>query len=324
MYQANEKRYDKMIYNRLGNSGLKVSAIALGLWKNFGDETPLSTQKDIIETAFDNGITYFDLANNYGDGAAEKNFGRILREDLSTHRDEMVISTKAGYYMWPGPYGEWGSKKNLFASMDQSLERMQLDYVDIFYHHRPDPNTPLEETAEALDLLVRQGKALYVGISNYRAPEAEKMIQLLKAKHTPIIVHQPRYNLLDRWIEDGLKDVLKQEQIGTVAFSPLAQGLLTDRYLNGIPDDSRVKKFDSLKEERVEKTIVQVKGLNEIAINRGQTLAEMALSWDLKDDSVSSVIIGASRVSQLMDNLKALEHLEFSAAELAEIDNILG
>ena len=286
------------------------------------DETPLSTQKDIIETAFDNGITYFDLANNYGDGAAEKNFGRILREDLSTHRDEMVISTKAGYYMWPGPYGEWGSKKNLFASMDQSLERMQLDYVDIFYHHRPDPDTPLEETAEALDLLVRQGKALYVGISNYRAPEAEKMIQLLKAKHTPIVVHQPRYNLLDRWIEDGLKDVLKQEQIGTVAFSPLAQGLLTDRYLNGIPDDSRVKKFDSLKEERVEKTIVQVKGLNEIAINRGQTLAEMALSWDLKDDSVSSVIIGASRVSQLMDNLKALEHLEFSATELAEIDNI--
>lgn len=324
-YTANENRYQDMIYRRVGNSGLKLPALSLGLWHNFGETDKVANQKEIIFGAFDMGITHFDLANNYGPpaGSAETNFGRILHDDLKSYRDEMIISSKAGYYMWPGPYGEWGSKKNLFASMDQSLQRMQLDYVDIFYHHRPDPDTPLEETAEALDLLVRQGKALYIGISNYRAPEAEKMIQLLKAKDTPIVVHQPRYNLLDRWIEDGLKDVLKQEQIGTVAFSPLAQGLLTDRYLNGIPDDSRVKRFDTLSTERVESTLKKVRELNEIAKNRNQTLAEMALSWDLKDNSVSSVIIGASRVSQLKDNLKALEHLDFAPEELAKIDKIV-
>lgn len=327
MYLANEKRYDKMIYNRVGNSGLKLPAISLGLWHNFGDVDTLSNQREIIRGAFNMGITHFDLANNYGPpaGSAEINFGRILKEDLKPYRDELIISSKAGYYMWPGPYGEWGSKKNIIASCDQSLERLGLDYVDIFYHHRPDSDTPLAETAHALDLLVRQGKALYVGVSNYSAEDTKKMTQILKAQGTPFVIHQPSYNMFNRWVEDGLKDVLVEEELGAIAFSPLAQGLLTNRYLNGVPEDSRASRSDSpfLSEEKVTETIDKVRKLNEIAAQRGQSLAEMAIAWILRDGIITSVLVGASRLSQLQDNVKALDNLDFSAEELATIEAVI-
>ena len=327
MYLAKENRYDQMQYNRVGKSGLKLPAISLGLWHNFGDVDKMTTQKEVIFTAFDNGITHFDLANNYGPpaGSAETNFGRILRDDLKAYRDEMIISSKAGYYMWPGPYGEWGSKKNLIASCDQSLQRMGLDYVDIFYHHRPDPETPIEETAHALDLLVRQGKALYVGVSNYSPGQTAAISKLFKEWQTPFVIHQPQYNMFNRSIEEGLTDVLAEEGLGSIVFSPLAQGLLTDRYLDGIPADSRAHRSDSpfLSEDRVEETISKVRQLNQVAQDRGQTLAEMALAWNLRLPEVSSVLIGASRVSQLQDNLKALDNLDFAPEELARIDAIL-
>lgn len=328
MYLAQENRYDKMRYRYVGKSGLRLPEISLGLWHNFGDVDKVATQKEIIYAAFDNGITHFDLANNYGPpaGSAELNFGKILREGLKPYRDEIIISSKAGYYMWPGPYGEWGSKKNLIASCDQSLQRMGLDYVDIFYHHRPDPNTPLVETAHTLDLLVRQGKALYVGVSNYTPEQTAEISKYFKEWHTPFIIHQPRYNMFERTIEHGLTDVLEQEGLGAIVFSPLAQGLLTGRYLNGIPEDSRAHRSDSpfLSEDRVEETLGKVRQLNDVAKDRGQTLAEMALAWNLRQPTIASVLIGASRVSQLEDNLKALDNLEFADEELAKIDSILG
>lgn len=324
MYQAQEKRYETMQYRSVGKSGLKLPLISLGLWHNFGDVDPLDNQRKLVFKAFDEGITHFDLANNYGPpaGSAESNFGRMLKEDLSAYRDEMIISSKAGYYMWPGPYGEWGSKKNLIASCDQSLKRLGLDYVDIFYHHRPDPNTPLEETAHALDLLVQQGKALYVGISNYSAEQTAAMTKILKEQKTPFIIHQQKYNMLNREPEEGLLQVLEEEGIGAITFSPLAQGLLTNRYLNGIPEDSRAASINSpfLSEDRVAETLATVKELNAIAEARGQTLAEMSLAWNIRQEVVSSVLIGASKVSQLEDNLKALGNLTFSEEELAKID----
>ncbi|MHC5374176.1 L-glyceraldehyde 3-phosphate reductase [Enterococcus sp. LJL120] len=327
MYLANENRYEKMLYKRVGKSGLKLPAISLGLWHNFGDVDKLSNQRAILRAAFDNGITHFDLANNYGPpaGSAETNFGRLFKEDFSSYRDEIIISSKAGYYMWPGPYGEWGSKKNIIASCDQSLQRMQLDYVDIFYHHRPDPDTPLEETAHALDLLVKQGKALYVGVSNYSPEQTAAIAKLFKEWHTPFIIHQPQYNMFNRSIEEGLTDVLAKEGLGAIVFSPLAQGLLTNRYLNGVPEDSRAHRSDSpfLSEDRVEATLTKVRRLNDVASARNQTLAEMALAWNLRLPEIASVLIGASRVSQLEDNLKALDNLAFTTAELAEIDQIL-
>ncbi|HIZ54462.1 MAG TPA: L-glyceraldehyde 3-phosphate reductase [Candidatus Enterococcus avicola] len=324
MYQAQEKRYETMQYRSVGKSGLKLPLISLGLWHNFGDVDPLDNQRKLVFKAFDEGITHFDLANNYGPpaGSAESNFGRMLKEDLSAYRDEMIISSKAGYYMWPGPYGEWGSKKNLIASCDQSLKRLGLDYVDIFYHHRPDPNTPLEETAHALDLLVQQGKALYVGISNYSAEQTAAMTKILKEQKTPFIIHQQKYNMLNREPEEGLLQVLEEEGIGAITFSPLAQGLLTNRYLNGIPEDSRAASINSpfLSEGRVTETLATVKELNAIAEARGQTLAEMSLAWNIRQEVVSSVLIGASKVSQLEDNLKALGNLTFSEEEIAKID----
>lgn len=327
MYVASENRYDKMTYRRVGNSGLKLPAVSLGLWHNFGDVDNIENQRAIMRAAFDNGITHFDLANNYGPpaGSAEINFGRIFKEDFMPYRDEIIISSKAGYYMWPGPYGEWGSKKSIIASCDQSLKRMGLDYVDIFYHHRPDPNTPIEETAHALDLLVRQGKALYIGVSNYSPEQTAAISKLFKELRTPFIIHQPRYNMFDRAIENGLTDVLEQEQLGAIPFSPLAQGLLTDRYLNGIPEDSRAHRSDSpfLSEDRVETTIGIVRQLNEVAKKRNQSLAEMALAWILQQQVVASVLIGASRVSQLESNLKALDNLDFTPEEMDEINRIL-
>lgn len=327
MYCPNEDRYDDMVYRRVGKSGLKLSALSLGLWHNFGDVDPISNQRALIHFAFDHGITHFDLANNYGPppGSAETNFGRILKEDLKSYRDELIISSKAGFDMWPGPYGEWGSKKYITASCDQSLTRLQLDYVDIFYHHRPDPDTPIVETAAALDLLVKQGKALYVGVSNYSAAQTKEISQLFKEWNTPFIIHQPRYNMLDRWVEDGLTDVLSENGLGAIVFSPLAQGLLTNRYLNGIPKDSRANRSDSpfLSEENVNETLSIVRELNEVAKERNQTLAEMAIAWLLREDTVASVLIGSSRVSQLEDNLKALNNLDFSSEELSKIESIL-
>ncbi|MGM0124555.1 L-glyceraldehyde 3-phosphate reductase [Enterococcus sp. AZ194] len=327
MFLANEKRYEEMTYNRVGSSGLKLPAISLGLWHNFGDVDTIQNQREIIHGAFDMGITHFDLANNYGPpaGSAEINFGRILHEDLKGYRDELIISSKAGYYMWPGPYGEWGSKKNIIASCDQSLQRMNLDYVDIFYHHRPDFDTPLEETAQALNLLVRQGKALYVGVSNYDAKRTKEIAAIFKRLGTPFIIHQPNYNMFDRWIEEDLLDVLEEEKLGAIVFSPLAQGLLTNRYLNGVPEDSRAHRSDSpfLSEERVEQTLEVVRKLNVLAIQRQQTLAEMALAWNLRHQQIASVLVGASRLSQLKDNVAALNKLTFSSDELAEIDDLL-
>lgn len=326
-YQADSKRYDGMVYNRCGNSGLKLPAVSLGLWHNFGDVTLFENSRAMVHKAFDLGITHFDLANNYGPpaGSAEENFGRILKDDLKSYRDELIISTKAGYYMWPGPYGEWGSKKYLVSSLDQSLKRMNLDYVDIFYHHRPDPNTPLEETMSALDLIVRQGKALYVGISNYQPTEAAKAIKILKELGTPCLIHQPSYSMFNRWVEDGLLDVLQQEGVGSIAFSPLAKGVLTDRYLNGIPADSRAAsqsvflKTDDITLEVISK----VKKLNELAGERGQKLAQMALAWVLRGGRVTSVLIGASKVSQVEDCAKAINKLDFTQEELTRIEQIL-
>ncbi|MGB6179207.1 L-glyceraldehyde 3-phosphate reductase [Carnobacterium sp.] len=327
MYQAAEDRYEKMIYNRVGNSGLKLPALSLGMWHNFGDVDLFENSRKMVHRAFDLGITHFDLANNYGPpaGSAEENFGRILKKDLLPYRDELIISSKAGYYMWPGPYGEFGSKKNLTASIDQSLNRMGLDYVDIFYSHRPDPDTPFEETAQALDLMVRQGKALYIGVSNYSAEQTTEITKIFKDLKTPFIIHQPSYSMYNRWIEDGLQDVLTKNQLGSIAFSPLAQGMLTDRYLDGIPEDSRAGRSSSifLDEKQVHANIDKSRALNEIAKRRGQTLAEMAVSWVLRDGKVTSVLIGASKVSQIEDNVKALENLDFTATELAEIEKTL-
>ncbi|MEO6731059.1 MAG: L-glyceraldehyde 3-phosphate reductase [Ferruginibacter sp.] len=326
-YLPNNNRYQKMQYRRCGNSGVKLSAISLGLWHNFGHVDVLENSRAILRLAFDSGITHFDLANNYGPppGSAEENFGKILKEDFAAHRDEMIISSKAGYTMWDGPYGDWGSKKYLVASLDQSLKRMGLDYVDIFYHHRPDPDTPLEETMTALDLIVRQGKALYAGISNYPADEAAKAIGILKKLGTPCLIHQPKYSMFVRWVEEGLLDVLEQEGVGCIPFSPLAQGLLTNKYLNGIPADSRVAKpHGFLKEGDVnENRISQIRRLNDIALQRNQTLAQMALAWLLKDNRITSVLIGASKPAQLADSLLCLDNIIFNETELDAIEQIL-
>jgi L-glyceraldehyde 3-phosphate reductase len=326
-YQPDSNRYQKkMQYRKCGNSGIKLSALSLGLWHNFGDVDVVDNCKAILKTAFDNGITHFDLANNYGPppGSAETNFGKILKEEFSGYRDEMIISSKAGYYMWPGPYGEWGSKKNLVASMDQSLKRMQLDYVDIFYHHRPDPDTPLEETMATLDLFVRQGKALYVGVSNYPADQAAKAFEILKQLGTPCLIHQPKYSMFERWVEGGLLDVLEQYGVGCIPFSPLAQGLLTNKYLHGIPEGSRATKGVFLKPEQItDDKLSIIKQLNEVAVSRNQTLAQMALAWLLKDKRVTSVLIGASRPEQLLDSMQCLDNLDFSTEELATIETIL-
>ena len=326
MYQANENRYSEMIYNRCGKSGLLLSAMSLGMWHNFGSSADYANMADMVTTAFDLGITHFDLANNYGPvpGSAEENMGKILRNELSAYRDELIISTKAGYTMWPGPYGDHGSRKYLVASLDQSLRRMGLEYVDIFYHHRPDPDTPMEETAAALDYIVRSGKALYAGVSNYTPEQTRKMASLMRGLGTPLTVHQPRYNMLDREFFEGLETTLAEEGIGSVCFCPLAQGLLTDKYLHGIPADSRAASASPfLSESRItEALLAKVRALSEIARNRGQTLAQMATVWDLRN-TLTSVILGASRASQITENVEALKKREFSADELEEIDRIL-
>lgn len=327
-YTANEQRYQQMQYRRCGKSGIQLSALSLGLWHNFGDVDDEAVYRKTLHTAFDCGITHFDLANNYGPppGSAEINFGKILKEDFAAYRDELIISTKAGYYMWPGPYGEWGSKKNLVASLNQSLKRMQLDYVDIFYHHRPDPDTPLEETMMALDLIVRQGKALYVGISNYKSEDAAKAFELLKQLGTPCLIHQPKYSMFERWVEkDGLLNVLEANGVGCIPFSPLAQGLLTNKYLKGIPEGSRATRGVFLKQEQITEAVLsKVRALNDIATTRNQSLAQMALAWLLKDERVTSVLIGASSAAQLLDSVACLQNLHFSNEELATIEMILG
>lgn len=328
MYLASETRYEEMNYNRCGNSGLMLPAVSLGLWHNFGSNGNFETMQDMCRTAFDKGITHFDLANNYGPvpGAAEENFGRILVKGLGAYRDELVISTKAGYDMWPGPYGNWGSKKYLVASLDQSLRRMGLDYVDIYYHHRPDPDTPLEETARALDGIVRSGKALYVGISNYNREQTIAIAELFREMGTPFIINQRKYSMLVRDIEkDGLKDYAAAHGIGIITFCPLAQGLLTDRYLHGIPEDSRIRTDGRfLKENAVnEGTIARVQKLGELAAQRGQTLAQMALAWILRDGDITSVLIGASRPSQILDNIGMIRNISFSEEERRKIDEIL-
>ena len=329
MYIANEKRYDTMKYNRCGNSGLLLPEVSLGLWHNFGSNGNFDTMQDMCYTAFDNGITHFDLANNYGPvpGAAEENFGRILKKGLGEYRDELIISTKAGYDMWPGPYGNWGSKKYLVASLDQSLKRMGLEYVDIYYHHRPDPNTPLEETVRALDGIVRSGKALYIGISNYNKEQTIAAAKMFKELGTPFIINQRKYSIFERAIEkDGLKDYAAANGIGIITFCPLAQGLLTDRYLNGIPADSRIKTDGRfLKENAInEATISKIKDLNVIAAKRGQTLAQMALSWILRDGDITSVLIGASKPSQILDNVGCVGAAPFTEEERKAIDEIAG
>ena len=327
MYKASEKRYDSMAYNRCGNSGLKIPAVSLGLWHNFGDGSSYETMRQICLTAFDNGITHFDLANNYGPepGSAEKNFGRILKEDLGVHRDEIIISTKAGYDMWPGPYGDGGSRKYLLAGLDQSLKRMGLQYVDIYYHHRMDPETPLEETMGALCQAVALGKALYVGLSNYDGETLEKAAKILSELHCPFIINQNRYSIFDRTIENnGLKETSKRIGKGIIAFSPLEQGMLSDRYLNGIPADSRIMTSGRFltKEALTKKRLSQIKSLNEIASRRGQTLAQMALSWVLRDGVVTSVLVGASKPEQVLKNIKAVQNINFSKEELEEIDRV--
>jgi L-glyceraldehyde 3-phosphate reductase len=327
-YLPSPARYQHMIYRRSGRSGLKLPAVSLGLWHNFGDVDQLSNFRAILHRAFDSGVTHFDLANNYGPppGSAEINFGRILKEDFQGYRDELIISSKAGYTMWDGPYGDWGSRKYLVSSLDQSLQRMGLDYVDIFYHHRPDPETPLYETMSTLDLLVRQGKALYVGLSNYQPAEAAEAIRILRELGTPCLIHQPKYSIFERWVEDGLLDLLGEEGVGCIPFSPLAQGLLTDKYLHGVPSDSRVAKGvgflneNQLTPERLE----QIRQLNELAKSRNQSLAQMALAWILKDERVTSVLIGASKPEQLTDSLRSLENTTFSPEELAVIDKQSG
>ena len=328
MYQADEKRYEEMKYNRCGASGLQLPAVSLGLWHNFGSNGNFDNMQDMCHTAFDHGITHFDLANNYGPvpGSAEENFGRILAKGLGRYRDELIISTKAGYDMWPGPYGNWGSKKYLVASLDQSLKRMGLDYVDIFYHHRPDPNTPLEETVRALDGIVRSGKTLYVGISNYNKEQTIAAAELFKELGTPFIINQRKYSMFVRDIEkDGLKDYAAAHGIGIITFSPLAQGLLTDRYLHGIPEDSRVRTDGRFLKEAaiVEETLKKVRALNDLAAQRGQTLAQMALSWILRDGDITSVLIGASKPSQILDNIGIVHATAFSEEERRRIEEIL-
>ncbi|WP_299064192.1 aldo/keto reductase [uncultured Polaribacter sp.] len=325
-YKAAENRYEKMNYRRTGNSGLLLPELSLGLWHNFGAKDDFENSRDLIKCAFDNGITHFDLANNYGPppGSAEKTFGKILKKDFKKYRDEMIISNKAGYTMWPGPYGDFGSKKYLVASLDQSLHRMGLEYVDIFYHHRPDYDTPLEETMSTLDLMVRQGKALYVGLSNYQPKEAEKAFKILKDLGTPCLIHQPRYSLFDRWVENGLLDLLEKQKVGAICFSPLAQGMLTDKYLKGLPKNSRaLNDSPFLNKETVLEMMPKIIALNEIAKNRNQTLAQMAISWILKDDRITSVLIGASKTSQILDSVKAIENVVFSEEELKKIDVVL-
>ncbi|NLL78804.1 MAG: L-glyceraldehyde 3-phosphate reductase [Clostridiales bacterium] len=327
MYQPSENRYETMQYNRCGASGLKLPAISFGLWHNFGSNANMDRMKELCFTAFDNGITHFDLANNYGPepGSAEMNFGRILAEDLGVYRDELIISTKAGYDMWKGPYGNWGSRKYLLASLDQSLRRMDLEYVDIFYHHRMDPETPLEETMGALDQAVKSGKALYAGISNYDGENMKRACAILNELHCPFVINQNRYSIFDRTIEkNGLKQAAVEEGRGIIAFSPLAQGLLTDRYLSGIPQDSRIRTDGRFLKETVltKEKQEQIRGLNHLAKQRGQSLAQMALSWVLKDGEVTSVLIGASRPEQIIDNLQAIENTSFSEEELLEIDRL--
>jgi L-glyceraldehyde 3-phosphate reductase len=321
-YVAADDRYEQMPYRRTGRSGLLLPAISLGLWHNFGDAQPLETQRAVLRRAFDLGVTHFDLANNYGPpyGSAEINFGRLLREDLAPYRDELIISTKAGYDMWPGPYGEWGSRKYLLASLDQSLKRMGLDYVDIFYSHRYDPETPLEETMGALDAAVRAGKALYVGISSYGGARTREAVEILRRLGTPLLIHQPSYSLLNRWIEEDLLDVLGEEGVGSIVFSPLAQGLLTGKYLGGIPEGTRAAEGRFLTGDMIESTLAHVRALNDMAQRRGQTLAQMAIAWTLRDPRVTSSLIGARTVEQLEDSLGALRRLDFSDDELAEID----
>lgn len=328
-YLAKESRYEDMQYRRCGKSGIKLPAVSLGLWHNFGDVDVMENFRETLKLAFDSGITHFDLANNYGPppGSAEENFGRILHEDFKAYRDELIISSKAGYLMWPGPYGEWGSKKYLMASLEQSLKRMKLDYVDIFYSHRPDPETPLEETMGALDLMVRQGKALYVGISNYHPKEAAEAIKILKDLGTPCLIHQPKYSMFERWVEtEGLLDLLEQEGVGCIPFSPLAQGMLTNKYLHGIPEDSRAARASGALQENqlTPEKLDQIKKLNTLAEQRNQSLAQMALSWILKDERVTSVLIGASKPAQLADSLKCLDNTAFSEEELKLINEILG
>ncbi|MBA9076373.1 L-glyceraldehyde 3-phosphate reductase [Rufibacter quisquiliarum] len=326
-YIPSPARYETMEYRRCGRSGLKLPALSLGLWHNFGHVDVLENSRQILRDAFDAGVTHFDLANNYGPppGSAEENFGKILREDFRGYRDELIISTKAGYKMWEGPYGDWGSRKYLVSSLDQSLQRMQLDYVDIFYSHRPDPNTPLEETMGALDSIVRQGKALYVGISNYETPEATRAIEILKELGTPCLIHQPKYSLFVRWVEESLLDLLEQEGVGCIPFSPLAQGLLTNKYLGGVPENSRAAKAHGFlkREDITEDRLEQIQLLNEMAEQRGQSLAQMALAWLLKDPRVTSVLIGASTPAQLADSLKCMQNTRFSTEELARIETIL-
>lgn len=328
MYHASEKRYDTMIYNRCGKSGLKLPALSLGLWHNFGSVNNYDNMVDLVTAAFDNGITHFDIANNYGPkpGSAEENFGRILKNELKPYRDELVISTKAGYGMWPGPYGDWGSKKYLVSSLDQSLKRLGLDYVDIFYHHRPDPETPLEETMSALDHIVRSGKALYAGISNYNAADTEKAAKILRDMGTPLLIHQPNYSMFNRWVEWDLINVLENNGVGSIAFCPLAQGLLTGKYLKGIPADSRAadprSRFlntDSVTEEKIEK----VRKLDLLAKERGQSMAQMALAWVLRGGRITTALIGASKSSQIIENTAALGNLSFTEEELNTIDSIL-
>ena len=325
-YEANPSRYEKMNYRRTGNSGLLLPELSLGLWHNFGTNDDFKNARNLLKCAFDNGITHFDLANNYGPlpGSAEKNFGKILKKDFKSYRDELIISTKAGYGMWEGPYGDLGSKKFLVASLDQSLKRMGLDYVDIFYHHRPDYDTPLEETMGTLDLMVRQGKALYVGISNYEPKRAAEAFKILKDLGTPCLIHQPRYSMMDRWVEDGLLDLIEKEGVGSICFSPLAQGMLTNKYINGLPKDSRaLKDSPFLNSEQVLEQLPKIKKLHEVALERGQSLAQMAISWLLKDKRVTSVLIGASKTEQILDSIKATENTKFSKDELDRIDQIL-
>lgn len=329
MYQANQQRYETMPYHRCGKSGLKLPALSLGLWHNFGTTSNFETMKEMCTTAFDAGITHFDLANNYGpvNGAAEENFGRILDWGMRPYRDEMVISTKAGHEMWPGPYGDWGSRKHLVASLDQSLLRMGLDYVDIFYHHRPDPETPLEETLDALDAIVRSGKALYVGISKYNKEQTAEAVRILRNLRTPFVIHQSRYSLFERTIEtNGVKDYVAKEGLGMIAFCPLAQGLLTDKYLHGIPNDSRIKKDGRFLQESAltQEKLERIRALNEIAAERGQSLAQMAICWILRDQKVTSVIIGASRPEQILENVKITGKTDFTLEEQNRIDQICG
>lgn len=335
-YQAAANRYDQMQYRRCGKNGIKLPAISLGLWQNFGETDDKKVYRETLHTAFDNGITHFDLANNYGPpgGEAEINFGKIFKKDFSTYRDEIIISTKAGYYMWPGPYGEWGSRKHIISSLDQSLKRMDLDYVDIFYHHRPDPDTPLEESMMALDHLVCSGKALYAGISNYPAGRTAEAIRILNDLGTPCLIHQPRYSMLDRWVEatdesvnKNLLQVLDENGVGSIVFSPLAQGLLTDKYLKGIPADSRVGRKlpnGALTENGLDETVLKkVAALNEIALGRGQALAQMAIAWLLRDNRVTSVLVGASSSAQLLNSIDSLKQIQFTNSELEQIGRIL-